>query len=198
MRRARSFSLILLVLFIPVALTGCFVVPPVTFTVPVDAGQTFGPTPLIPAGTQVEDYEVVTSNFIGLNQIYALAEQQLGGFLAGFIEIDRIELLDTTVTATRGSFSTLEAISLALRVTGSERTYLTALGSESDPGGLGTMFTLTPEVPIDLVYALNPGNEQPPPSLTQLAATVTGSMPEQPVTFNIDARLRVSVRVSIF
>jgi hypothetical protein len=179
-------------------LTGCFAVPPMTFTIDVDSGQTFGPGALIPAGTAVEDYELVTSDFIGIGQLFDIARQRLGSQLFAFVDIDQVELLETIVTATRGNFDTLKEVRFDLRVAGSAGEFNTSLGSVQSDTGLGTQFVLVPEEPVDLLFALNPGAQTPPPAVTQFAATVSGAMPAQPVTFDTAARLRVTVSLALF
>jgi hypothetical protein len=131
--------------------------------------------------------------------MWAIVRQKLGGLLGDFVvnsyTIDKLDLLESRMTATVGTFETLTFVKLGFKpvpIDGAAQSTF-ELGEASSEQGLGKEIVLTPPVPVDLVQIMRDteanGGEQCP----LVAAEVHGAVPQSPVAADVALRVRVTV-----
>lgn len=154
-------------------------------------------------GTPIPDkytkMDVPVCNIPDEAAMWDIVKQKLGKLIGGFVSrhytIDKLELLESRMTATVGTFEALTFVKLGFKplpVNGAAQPVL-ELGQVSSEQGLGTEIVLTPPVPVDLVQVMheadaNTGNECP-----LVAAEVHGLVPVSPVAADVTLRVRPTV-----
>ena len=108
--------------------------------------------------------------------------------VADIVDITGVELDKVTVTATSGDFDSFDTADLNMIFLGEAPL---PLGSAEDNAGLGTVFDLTQDIPVDLLNDLEDG-ECGAPTLE-----LNGEQPDADITFNTTATLQVYTRLSL-
>jgi len=119
----------------------------------------------------------------------------LGDFVASHYTIDKLELLESRMTATVGSFEALTFVKLGFKpaaVNGVEQTPF-ELGEMSSEQGLGTEIILAPPVPVDLVQIMRDTEANTSGDCPLVSAEVHGLVPESPVAADVTVRVRATV-----
>jgi hypothetical protein len=119
----------------------------------------------------------------------------LGDFVAKSYTIDKLELLESRMTATGGSFETLTFVKLDFKpapVNGVAQPMF-ELGMASSDQGLGTEIVLAPPVPVDLVQIMRDRQANASDECPLVAAEVHGMVPTPPVAADVTLRVRVTV-----
>ena len=119
----------------------------------------------------------------------------LGDYVAQSYTIDKLELLESRMTATVGSFEALTFVKLGFKpvpLDGVEQPLL-ELGVASSDGGLGTDIVLTPPIPVDLVPIMQATGVGSGAECPLVAAEVHGAVPESPVAADVTLRVRTTV-----
>lgn len=155
--RCIPISLMALFTFIGLLpLSGCNGIPlpgiPVTITVAQDVE--------IPASSVVAGSTDVSvgafCDFFSDEHLRAVVRAAAGDEIANLVSITGIELEAVNVTATSGTFSPLTTADLNLELVNSNAGPI-PLGTAFDPNGLGTDFSLTQDMSVDLLNDLEDG-----------------------------------------
>jgi hypothetical protein len=170
-----------------VGLSGCNGLElPIEVTIPISQGST-----IVAANAADGSAAVVLSAFCDLfseEELDALIRQFGGDVVADIVDITGVELDKVTVTATSGNFDSFTTADLNMIFLGADPL---PLGSVEDNVGLGTVFDLTQDVPVDLLNDLEDGECGAPTLL------LDGEQPEGDITFNTTATLQVYTRLSL-
>ena len=159
---------------------------PIEVTIPVSSGST-----IVAANEADGSVTVVLSAFCDLfseEELDALIRQFGGDVVADIVDITGVELDKVTVTATSGDFDSFDTADLNMIFLGEAPL---PLGSAEDNAGLGTVFDLTQDIPVDLLNDLEDG-ECGAPTLE-----LNGEQPDADITFNTTATLQVYTRLSL-
>ena len=156
-------------------------------------------TPGAPIPDKYTKMDVPVCNIPNEEAMWAIVRQKLGGLLGGFVAshytIDKLELLESRMTATVGTFEKLTFVKLGfkpLAVDGADPTPLD-LGTASSDQGLGTEIVLTPPVPVDLVPIMHDAEANTSGQCPIVAAEVHGAVPVSPVAADVTLRVRPTV-----
>jgi len=135
----------------------------------------------------------------GEAEMWDIVKQKLGGLLGGFVAshytIDKLELLESRMTATQGSFEALRSVKLGFKplpVDGVAQPVL-ELGEMASEQGLGTEIVLTPPVPVDLVPIMHAADANTTGECPLVAAEVHGLVPVSPVAADVALRVRPTI-----
>jgi len=159
---------------------------PIEVTIPVSSGST-----IVAANEADGTVTIVLSAFCDLfseEELDALIRQFGGDVVADIVDITGVELDKVTVTATSGDFSSFTTADLNMIFLGDAPL---PLGAAEDSEGLGTVFDLTQDVPVDLLNDLEDG-ECGAPTLE-----LNGEQPDADITFSTTATLQVYTRLSL-
>ncbi len=159
-------------------------------------------------GTPIPDkytkMDVPVCNIPNETAMWDIVKQKLGGLLGGFVAdhytIDKLELLESRMTATVGTFASLTFVKLGFKpvaVNGVAQEPFD-LGTASSDQGLGTDIVLTPPVPVDLVPIMQDSTANTGGDCPLVSAEVHGAVPESPVAADVTVRVRATVTASGF
>ena len=106
--------------------------------------------------------------------------------LSAFIRLERLELVETVLTATSGDFDFLTGITVRfLPKPGAGNPVV--LGTASDPSGLGTEIVLEPEDGVDFLELIKANDAGDPDACPRIEYTLTfQSVPTQDVEYRLD------------
>jgi hypothetical protein len=120
--------------------------------------------------------------------------------LSDFVRLSRLEVVETTFTATSGDFNFVSEVSvryIPAPIDGVDQDPV-ELGSASNPNGLGTIITLVPPETVDLLDLIRANDDNPSDECPQLEIVATArTVPSQDVTFTIDTTIDAFARVGI-
>jgi hypothetical protein len=106
--------------------------------------------------------------------------------LSTFIRLDKLELVETKITATSGNFNFLTAMSIRfLPKPGAGNPVV--LGAAINPNGFGTEIVLEPEDGVDFLALIRANDEADPNDCPRIEYTMTfQSLPSQDVEYTLD------------
>lgn len=106
--------------------------------------------------------------------------------LSAFIRLDRLELVETVLTATSGDFDFLTGMTVRfLPKPGAGNPVV--LGAASNPNGLGTEIVLEPEDGVDFLALVRANDAADPDDCPRIEYTLTfQSVPTQDVDYRLD------------
>lgn len=158
---------------------------PIEVTIPISEGST-----IVAANEADGSAIVVLTAFCDLfseDQLDTLIREFGGDVIADIVDITGVELDKVTVTATGGNFDSFDTAELNMLFLAEAPLPLGAATAD----GLGTVFDLTQDVPVDLLNDLEDG-ECGAPTLE-----LNGEQPDADITFNTTATLKVYTRLSL-
>ena len=119
----------------------------------------------------------------------------LGDYVAQSYTIDKLELLESRMTATVGTFDALTFVKLDFKPVpiNDVAQPILELGTASSEQGLGTDIVLTPPLPVDLVQIMRNTPTGGDTDCPLVAAEVHGAVPESPVAADVTLRVRTTV-----
>ena len=130
-----------------------------------------------------------------------LFAKAVGALLAQLLHIESVELVDTTLTATEGSFNDITYFAIYWQpspVLGVAQPEVD-LGSGSSTGGLDSPLVLTPSHPVDFLTLLDNESDNPEGECPALGVRVQGRVPasEDMPTIGMQIRIRITGRLGI-
>ena len=192
--------------FLVLCLTGCDTNGyEVEITVPMFQDFAVRIPSFVAPGTRIPDkyskMDVPVCNIPTEDEIWTLAEQKLGdlGWLAtlasNIYTIEKLDLLDSRMTAIVGSFDDLTYVGLVLKpkpLNGDEQPYYD-LGAAASDTGLGAEIVLTPPNPVDLMAIMRDEQDNPSTECVRVGAEVHGCVPDGPVSADVFVHVRVTI-----
>ncbi len=193
-------------LLLLICLAGCNNQYTMDLTVPVYSHtvsrlpSAFTPGMPIPDAYSIEP--VLVCSIPNEDTMWAKVREKLGDLLGGYVEqhynIDKLELLESKLMATAGTFESLTYVKLDFKpapVDGVEQPVF-ALGFASSDQGLGTEIDLTPPVPVDLVPIMEASQANDGSNCPIVEAEVHGAVPQLPVSAEVTVSVRATVTAS--
>lgn len=123
----------------------------------------------------------------------------VGGFVAGMVDVERLELVDITIRATESDFNTLTELSMYYEskpILGVAQPAV-ELGEAVSESGLGTMITLQPPEPVDFLDLIENNEANPAPDCPKFDVRMRGTVPVVPPRWDVSVNLRVVGHISI-
>jgi hypothetical protein len=156
-------------------------------------------TPGSPIPARYSKMDVPVCNIPDEAAMWDIVKQKLGGLLGGYVaghySIDRLDLLESRMTATIGTFDSLTFVKLGFKplpVNGVDQTALD-LGNTYSEQGLGTEIVLVPPVPVDLVPIMQDAAANTTDQCPLVAVEVHGTVPASDVAADVSVRVRATV-----
>lgn len=153
--------------------------PAVDIEIGPSAVVEFGPAPGVPGGAPLNAARLELEANCVLpteDEMRALLVESVGGLLAGFVRIERIDFAGMTTTAESGAFNTLSRVALFLQT---DTGLSVSLGESASMEGLGESFTIAPDLPVDLLPLLQAADG----GCVTPVLEVDGRVPRTPVSF---------------
>lgn len=122
-------------------------------------------------------------------ELEARVRAEAGNLITDLVEITRVELIATEISATEGNFDVFTTASLDVLDTARNEVLL--LGTAANNDGLGTTFTLTLDNPVDVFNDLDAGDCDAPQLHLEGADAFEGG----DITFDVRVSLRVYTTV---
>lgn len=161
-----------------------------------DFGQAVAGEPLTP-DTPIPPVEICT--LPDRDDLDEMVRGAVGGFIAGIIKIERLELLEVKLSATYGDFNSLTGLSMYYRPKpffGVEQP-IVQLGETFNNNGLGHEIRLNPPQTVDFLEMIDDAAANPAPQCPKLGVRLEGVVPEVMPTWDIQVKIRVLGRVQI-
>jgi hypothetical protein len=196
----RIHTPILAALVAVLSLSGCLgekiALPPVTVTVSVLDGFTYGPGMGLPAGTPLKKYIISSGlecNLPTEDQIMAEVRRQAGDLVAKLVEIDKILVENIVVTATKGDFKSISQVEMALVAANLKDFKPRYLGKAWSPTGFEGKLTVAPAQQPDMLPILRLDK----PACGAALVAIDGIAPAGDVVFDIDMTVTVHAKAGI-
>lgn len=197
----RIHTTVLATLLAVLSLSGCLgekiALPPVTVTVPVLSGFTYGPAMGLAAGTPLNKYLISSGlecNLPTEKQIMDEVRRQAGDVVAKLVDLDKILVENVVVTATRGDFKTITQVEMALVAANLGNFKPRYLGKAWSPDGFDNKMTVAPAQQPDMLPILRLAK----PACGAAFVAIDGVAPAQDVEFDIDMTVTVYAKAGVF
>jgi len=128
-----------------------------------------------------------------------MVRDAVGGFVAGMLDVERLELVDITIRATENDFNTLTDLSMYYEpkpILGVVQRAVD-LGETSSESGLGSIITLQPPEPVDFLHLIENNEANPAPDCPKFDVRMRGTVPAVTPRWDVSVKLRVVGHVSI-
>lgn len=180
---------------------GAFVeVGPVSFTAEIGGGTLLEDIFTRKGGVPITHQE----DFCDMPSEEALEDQflQVGDIdISKFVRLSRLELVESTITATQGDFNFLSSMTVRFipaPVNGVEQDPV-VLGTASNANGLGTVVVLTPPEPVDFLDLIQQNDANPSSECPKLELEVTvRAVPTQDVTYIAEVSIDAYAEIGSF
>jgi hypothetical protein len=202
-RPARVFARMGLPLLLLACLAGCDNQYSMDLTVPMYKDYGVRIPDIFKPGSPIPDkyskMDVPVCSIPDEEAMWVIIRQKLGGVLGDFVAksytIDKLELLESRMTATAGTFETLTFVKLDFKPVALDGVAQPpfALGMAASEQGLGTEIVLTPPTPVDLVQIMRDTQANTSAECPLVAAEVHGMVPTPPVAADVTLRVRITV-----
>jgi hypothetical protein len=200
----RILAMAAMVVGLVLSFSGCggpFVeVGPVSFTTEIGSGTLLEDIFTRKGGVPISHQE----DFCDMPSEQALEEQflQVGDVdISKFVRLSRLELVESTITATQGDFNFLSAMTVRFipaPVNGAEQDPV-VLGTASNANGLGTVVVLTPPAPVDFLDLIQQNDANPSSECPKLELEVTvRAIPTQDVSYTAEVSIDAYAEIGSF
>ncbi|MCX5771664.1 MAG: hypothetical protein NTZ09_15530 [Candidatus Hydrogenedentes bacterium] len=132
-------------------------------------------------------------------EVDEMVRDAVGGFVAGLLDVERLELLDIKIETVENDFNTLTALSMFYEpkpVLGVAQPAVD-LGEAGSETGLGTTITLEPPQPVDFLELIEDNESNPWPDCPTLDVQMTGTVPAMSPRWDVSVRLRMEGHISL-
>ena len=175
-------------------------VGPVSFTTEIGSGTLLEDIFTRKGGVPISHQE----DFCDMPSEEALEDQflQVGEIdISKFVRLSRLELVESTITATQGDFNFLSAMTVRFipaPVNGVAQDPV-VLGTASNANGLGTVVVLTPPAPVDFLDLIQQNDANPSSECPKLELEVTvRAIPSQDVSYTAEVSIDAYAEIGSF
>ena len=133
------------------------------------------------------------------DHIDEMVKDAVGGFVAGMLDLERLDLLEITIHATESDFNTVDWLSLSYEpkpILSVEQPAV-ELGEATSESGLGTTIALQPPESVDFLDLIEDNEANPTPGCPQLEVRMSGTVPVDTPRWDVTVKLRVTGHISI-
>ena len=128
-----------------------------------------------------------------------MVREEVGGFVAGMLEVERLELVDIMIEATESDFNSLTELSIYYEpkpILGVAQPAV-ELGEISSESGLGSTITLQPGDPVDFLDLIEDNEANPAPDCPKFDVRMRGIVPAVTPRWDVRVNLHVVGNIGI-